>query len=153
MNRIWSIIRKINGFMGTKNFSSCDNSCRYYDMYREDYQKQEDIKISIAKLIKENDKYFLYEIERATLDCIIYDSSHVKTLGYSHRVAYEVFEKYGIFMYTSDLITYINSPRNVKYGLQILVNRYGIEKVTEEIAIYLKDNYPQRFGIGMVCKQ
>lgn len=56
-------------------------------------------------------------------------------------------------MYTSDLMTYINAPKNVKYGMRILVDKYGIEKVTEEIAIYLKTNYPQRFGINIVCKQ
>ena len=71
-------------------------------------------------------------------------------MGYCHKIAYEVFEKYGIFMYVNDLVTYINSPRQVRYELQRLINRFGIEKVTEEIAIYLKNNYPQRFGISIV---
>jgi predicted DNA-binding protein (UPF0278 family) len=77
----------------------------------------------------------------------------MKTLGYSHRVAYEIFEKYGVFMYVSDLRTYINSPGRVKYELQRLICTYGIEKVTEEIAMYMKNNYPRKFGINVVCEQ
>lgn len=33
-----------------------------------------------------------------------------------------------------------------------LVDKYGIEKVTEEIALYLKTNYPSKFSINIVCK-
>ena len=160
------IVKKIKMLTDMKNSFGCNNSCPYYDIYREDYHpykkdniysnrddRREDIKISIAKLIKDNEKYFTYEIERTTLDCLVRDTSHLGTMGYSHKVAYEIFKKYGIFMYIRDLITYVDSPRDVKYKLQTLVNIYGIEKVTEEIAIYLRDNYPKRFGIRMVCKQ
>lgn len=156
------IIKKINVLMNMKNFSDC-NSCPYNYIENKNYQKDnqyihqndyhENIQTSIDKLIKENEKYFIYEIERTTFDCIIYGTNHLKTMGYAHRIPYEIFEKYGIFMYVSDLVTYINSPRSVKYELQRLINIYGIEKVTEEIAIYLKNNYPQKFGISIMCEQ
>lgn len=154
MTNIWnSILKKIDRLTNMKNSSGCNNNCPYYEMHREDYHfYKKDIKESIAKLIKENEKYFINEIERTTFDCIC-DSSNLKTIGYSHKIAYEVFKKYGIYMYVNDLTTYINSPRSVKYELQRLIDRYGIERVTEEIAAYLKDNYPQRFGINIVCKQ
>jgi hypothetical protein len=165
MTSLWNyIIEKLS--RNKKNFSHCCNNCQYYKMYGENHSNyqndnkydnqnycQEDIKISIERLIKENEKYFTYEIERSTFNCITQDTSHIKTLGYSHRVAYEIFEKYGIFMYTSDLSTYINSPTRVKHELQRLIYTYGIEKVTEEISVYLKDKYPQRFGISISCKR
>jgi len=147
------ITRKIGGLVNTKK---CDKNCPYYELYKENYQRnnqyKEDIKVSISKLIKENEKYFIYEIERTTFDCVTHGSSYMKTSGYSSKVYYEVFERHGIFMYTSDLMTYINAPKNVKYGMRILVDNYGIEKVTEEIALYLKANYPSRFGIKIVCQ-
>jgi predicted ATPase len=167
MTSLWNyIVEKLSRSMEKKNFPNCKNNCKYYKMHgenRSNYQNdnkydnqnyyQEDIKISIEKLIKENEKYFIYEIERSTFNCITQDNCHIKILGYSHRVAYEIFEKYGIFMYVSDLSTYTNSPTCVKHELQILIGTYGDEKVTEEIAIYLKDKYPQRFGISVFCKQ
>jgi len=147
------IIKKIGGLVNTKK---CNKNCPYYGLYKENYQKddqyKEDIKVSIAKLVKENEKYFIYEIERTTFDCVTHEKSYMNTSGYSSKVYYEIFERYGIFMYTSDLMTYINAPKNVKYGMRTLVDKYGIEKVTEEIASYLKNNYPQRFGINIVCK-
>jgi hypothetical protein len=155
------IIKRVRGYISKKNSSDCNDQCPYYKLYRNDYQNyqinrnncHEDIKISIERLIKENEKYFTYEIERTTFDCITCGSRRTKTMGYSHRVAYEIFERYGIFIYVSDLGAYINSPAYVKYELRKLICIYGIEKVTEEIAIYLKNNYPQRFGISIVCKQ
>jgi len=159
------VIKRINRYI-SKNRSSDCNNCPYYELHRNDYQNyqednkynnrndyQEDIKTSVAKLIKENEKYFTYEIERSTFDCITNNNGRMKTLGYSHRVAYEIFEKYGVFMYVSDLRTYINSPGRVKYELQRLICTYGIEKVTEEIAMYMKNNYPRKFGINVVCEQ
>lgn len=162
MTYFWDrVIKTIKGGISKKNSSDCNDHCPYYKLYRDDYQNYQinrddchkDIKVSIEKLIKENEKYFTYEIERTTFDHITCDSKRLKTMGYSHRVAYEIFERYGIFIYVSDLGMYINSPTYVKYELRKLIYIYGIEKVTEEIAIYLKNNYPQRFGISIVCKQ
>ena len=162
MTYFWDrIIKTIKGGISKKNSSDCNDQCPYYKLCREDYQDHqinsdnchEDIKVSIERLIKENEKYFTYEIERTTLDCITFGNKRVNTIGYSYRVAYEIFERYGIFIYVSDLGTYINSPAYVKYELRKLICTYGIEKVTEEIAKCLKNNYPQRFGISIVCKQ
>ncbi len=157
------IINKINGliknFSGSNNhFSSCDNRCLYYEMYRKDNQhfqegNKDDVRISISKLIKENEKYFLYEIEYTTFDCIVHHNSSIKTLSYSHKISYEIFEKYGIFMHTNDLGEYVDAPRHVKNELRKLIYIHGIEKVTEEIAVCLKNNYPNRFGISIVCDQ
>jgi hypothetical protein len=157
MTNIWNhITEKLNRRTNRKNFCY-NNNCPYYEINNEKYNdgdnRQEDIKTSIEKLIKENEKYFTYEIERTTFDCITNDNSRIKTLGYSNRVAYEIFEKHGIFMYVSDLGTYINSPKHVSHELQRLICIYGIEKVTEEIATYLKEKYPQRFGVSLTCKQ
>jgi ribosomal protein L39E len=113
------------------------------------------IKERIAKLIKENEKYFIYEIMRTTTDAILHndylDMQRLKTLGYSHGIATEIFEKYGVFLYATDLSGYIYAPRAVKYELRVLIEEYGLDKVTEEIAIYLKDNYHNQFGINIVC--
>jgi hypothetical protein len=153
-NILTYIIKKIGGLVNTKKF--CNSDCPYYELYKENYQKDdqynEDIKVSVAKLVKENEKYFIYEIERTTFDCVTHENGYMKTSGYSSKVYYEVFEKHGIFMYTSDLMTYTNAPNNVKHRMRILVDKYGIEKVTEEIAIYLRTNYPSRFGINIICK-
>ena len=59
--------------------------------------------------------------------------------------------EYGIFLYATDLSTYTYAPRTVKYELQKLIEEYGLENVAEEIAIYLKYNYPNEFGIDIVC--
>lgn len=113
------------------------------------------IKERIAELIKENEKYFICEVVRTTSDTILYDNlrdiERLKRLGYSHRIAAEIFEKHGIFLYTTDLSDYVYAPRIVKYELQVLINEYGLEKVAEEIAIYLKDNYSNQFGINIIC--
>ncbi len=77
----------------------------------------------------------------------------IKRLGYSHGIAVDIFEKYGIFLYVADLSAYIYAPRTVKYELRLLINEYGLEKVSEEIAIYLKKNYPNQFGIDIVVTQ
>ena len=93
------------------------------------------IKERIAKLIKENEKYFVYEAMRTAADTILYDSHRdteiLKKLGYSHRIAVDIFEKYGIFIYVTDLSTYTYAPRAVRYGLQRLIEEYGLEKVAE----------------------
>lgn len=64
------IIKKIGRLVNRKK---CDKDCPYYELYKENYQKDdqynEDIKVSISKLIQENEKYFIYEIERTTFDC------------------------------------------------------------------------------------
>jgi hypothetical protein len=158
MTRIWKYIKNINRLhinvsTGTKRFSGC-NDCPYYKSGQYDHQDDyQDIKASITKLIKENEKYFLSEIERTTIDHKIHYNGHIKTLGYIHKVAYDIFEKYGIFIYVSDLGNYIHSPIYVKQELPKLIHTYGIENVTEEIAIYLKNNHPKRFGIWLVCEQ
>lgn len=148
-----SIIKKIGGLVNTK---ICDKNCLYYELYKENCQKVDeykgDIKVSISNLIKENEKYFIYEIERTTFDCITHKSDYMNTSGYPSKVYYEVFEKHGIFMYTSDLMTYTNAPTSVKNELRSLIYHYGIERVTEEIAIYLKINYPSKFGINIICQ-
>lgn len=113
------------------------------------------IKERIAKLVKENEKYFICEVVRTTSDTILYDNlrdmERLKRLGYSHRIAAEIFEKHGIFLYATDLSDYVYAPRIVKYELQVLINEYGLERVAEEIAIYLKNNYSNQFGINIVC--
>ena len=115
---------------------------------------QEDIKDVIARIIKDNEKYFIYEIRRTTIDHILHDDDEqLRNLGYSHAIALEMFEKYGFFMYVSDLCSYIHSPRNVKYELEKLMHIYGLERVTEEIARYLKNYYSERFEIKMICAQ
>ena len=115
------------------------------------------MKERVHKLIKENEKYFVYEIMRTTLDTIIHndfrDIERLKTLGYSHRIAAETFEKYGIFLYTTDLSGYIYAPRSVRYELYKLIEEYGLDNVTEEIAIYLKENHSDKFGISIVSNQ
>lgn len=92
---------------------------------------------------------------RTTADTILYDSRRdmekLKILGYSHRIAVDIFEKYGIFLYVTDLSIYTYAPRTVKYELQRLIEEYGLEKVAEEVAIYLKENYPNQFGISIIC--
>jgi len=116
---------------------------------------QVSIKEKIAKLIKENEKYFICEAMRTTADTIFHyghcNTERLKSFGYLHGIAADIFEKYGIFIYVTDLSTYTYAPRVVKCELQILINEYGLEKVTEEIAIYLKDNYSNQFGINIVC--
>jgi len=135
---------------------NCDH-CPYVTMNTRKIAKennQEDIKNAIARIIKENEKYFIYEIRRTTVDHIIHgDSEILKNLGYSHAIALEIFEKYGSFIYVGDLCSYVHSPRNVKYELEKLIHIYGLERVTEEIAIYLKNNYSERFDIKMICSQ
>ena len=131
-----------------------EHNNNYMD-HNADINNQNSIKERIAKLIKENEKYFIYEAMRTTADTILYDSyrdlQRLKTLGYSQRISVEIFQKYGIFLYATDLSTYTYAPRAVKYELQILINEYGLEKVAEEIAIYLKDNYSNQFGINIIC--
>lgn len=153
--------------MGKKNsFCLCDRCPRYELCIRNNFDHRKDmecnnqnnrqscytenVSLSVSKLIKENEKYFIYEVERITFDCIVHDNSYLKTMGYDHRIAYEIFEKYGIFMHVSDLVTYVNSPRDVKQELQRLISKYGSERITEEIAICLRSNYPGRFGIDIV---
>lgn len=119
--------------------------------------KNANIKERTAKLIKENEKYFIYEITRTTTDAILHNDylgiQRLKTFGYSHGIAAEIFEKYGIFIYTTGLSGYIYAPTAVKYELRELIEEYGLEKVTEEIAIYLKGNCQNQFGINIVCTQ
>lgn len=123
--------------------------------YSKDINNQMSIKERIAKLIKENEKYFIYEVMRTTADTILYgsnrDMERLKRLGYSHGIAVEIFEKYGIFLYVTDLSAYTYAPMAVKYELQILINKYGLENVAEGIAIYLKENYPNQFGMNIVA--
>lgn len=124
------------------------------DMQHKYINDQNSIKERIAKLIKENEKYFIYEIMNTTAETILHstrDMERLKTFGYSHGVAVDIFEKYGIFLYVTDLSTSTVAPNAVKHELQMLINKYGIEKVAEEIAIYLKGNYPNQFGINIVC--
>lgn len=152
-NVLNTIAKRIGGLIKIKN---CDH-CLYVTMNsrkiaKDDYQ--EDIKKAIARIIKENEKYFIYEIRRTTVDHVLHgDNEILKNLGYSHAIALEIFEKYGSFMYVSDLCNYVHSPRNVKYELEKLIHMYGLEMVTEEIAIYLKDNYSERFEIKILCSQ
>jgi hypothetical protein len=114
-----------------------------------------DIKERVTRLIKENEKYFLYEITRTTADIIIHhdypDIQKLKTFSYAHGVAVDIFEKHGIFMYITDLSGCIYAPNAVKRELQELIDEYGIDKVTEYFAIYLKNNYQNQFGIHIVC--
>lgn len=118
---------------------------------------QVSIKERIAKLIKENEKYFIYEVMRTTADTILYDGycdmERLKTLGYSHRIAVEIFEKHGIFLYATDLSCYIYAPIDVRYELDELIDEYGLDIVAEEIAVYLKENYPDKFRINIVSTQ
>ena len=152
-NVLNKVAKRISRLMKVQN---CDH-CPYVTVNtrkiaKEDYQ--EDIKNVVARIVKENEKYFIYEIRRTTVDHILHgDNEILKNLGYSHAVALEIFEKYGFFMYTGDLCSYIHSPRNVKYELGRLVGIYGLERVTEEIAIYLKNNCSVRFGINVICSQ
>ena len=122
-----------------------------------EYDNQLSIKERIAKLINENEKYFIYEILGTTSDTILYDDyrdmERLKNLGYSHRVAVEIFEKYGILLYVTDLSCYVYVPRTVRYELDKLIEEYGLEQVTEEIAIYLKKNYSDKFGISIISTQ
>lgn len=122
--------------------------------HNKDINSQMCIKKRIAKLIKENEKYFIYEIMNTTADAILHsthDMERLKMLGYSHGVAVDIFEKYGIFLYVTDLSTSTNAPNVVKQQLQMLINIYGLEKVAEEIVLCLKENYPNQFGINIVC--
>ena len=123
-------------------------------LHNKDINSHISIKERIAKLIKENEKYFIYEITRTTAEAILYDNhdymERLKMFGYSHGIAVDIFEKYGIFLYVTDLSRCTNAPFAVKCELQILINKYGIEKVAEEIAIYLKENYPNQFGINII---
>ncbi len=113
------------------------------------------IKERVADLIIENEKYFIAEITRTTIDTILYDRYYdmqrLKMLGYSHRIAIEVFEKLGIFLYATDLSSYIYAPVDVRCELYKLIEEYGLEKVTEEIALYLKENHSDKFGINIIC--
>jgi len=114
----------------------------------------EDIKSVIARIIKENEKYFIYEIRRTTINHILNgEDRQLRNSGYVYAIALEMFEKYGSFMYANDLCSYTHSPRNVKYELRRLIDTYGLERVTEEIAIYLKNNYSERLETKMICSQ
>ena len=132
----------------------------YRDIYKkegdnnvlEDDIDNEDIKTSISKLIKKHEKYFLYEIEHTTIDHII-SGYPANTTGYTFKISQEIFEKYGIFMYVNDLASCAYAPRGVESKLKRLIKIYGIEKITEEIAIYLNDKYPNLFCIRIVCDQ
>lgn len=152
------IVEKILKIIKRNNVHDCNNKTEYTtNNYIDNKTKcdQMGIKERIAKLIKENEKYFIYEITGTTADAILHDShsdmERLKMLGYSHGIAVDVFEKYGIFLYVTDLSRSTNAPNAVKHELQLLINKYGIEKVAEEIAIYLKENYPGQFGINIVC--
>ena len=124
-------------------------------VYNQTIHNQVDIKERIGKLIKENENYFIDQIIRTTVDTILYDNirdvEKLKTFGYSHRIAAEIFEKHRIFIYACDLYTYIYAPKNVRYQLEKLIEEYGLERVTEEIALYLKENYSERFEIKIIC--
>lgn len=115
---------------------------------------QMNLKEKIARLIRENEKYFIYNTTRTTVDTIINynfsDIERLKSLSYSHRISAEIFEKHGIFLYTSDLAESIDAPNIVKCELRTLIGEYGLDIVTEEIAIYIKENYPDKFEISIV---
>lgn len=154
--RVERILKKIRRYI-----CDCDNkiecvanvSMKYITKeYDNVTLNQLSIKERIAKLIKENEKYFIYEVLRTTSDTILHPE-RLKTLGYSYRIAVEIFEKYGIFLYVSDLSCYIYAPRAVRYELYKLTEEYGLEKVAEEIAIYLKDKHSDKFGISIVSTQ
>lgn len=160
------IIERILKVIKRNTVRDYDNKIRYIANNGEDDNKvvhnkininKINIKERVAKLIKENEKYFIYEIMRTTTDAILHneymDIQRLKTLGYSHGIAADIFEKYGIFIYTTDLSGYIYAPTTVKYELRALIEEYGLEKVTEEIAIYLKNNCQNKFGINIVCTQ
>lgn len=152
VERILKIIKKNN----VHDYNNKTKHTKNNDIYDDNAEcNQMSIKERMAKLIKENEKYFVYEVMRTTYDTILYDNlrdiERLKILGYSHRIAADIFEKYGIFLYVTDLSDYVYAPRAVKYELQLLIDRYGLEMVTEEIAIYLKENYSNQFGIDMVC--
>lgn len=149
------IVERILKIIKRNNIHDYNNNIEHtIDNNKTEYN-QMSIKERIAKLIKENEKYFIYEVMRTTTDAILYDShldmERLKRLSYSHRIAVDIFEKYGIFIYVTDLSEYTYAPRVVKSELQILINGYGLDKVTEEIAIYLKENYPNQFGICIMC--
>lgn len=157
----YEIIERILNIIKRNSVRDCNNKTEHTtnnDIY---YNKngcdQISIKERITKLIKENEKYFIYEVVRTTYDIILYDNLRdmeiLKRFGYSHRIAADIFEKYGIFLYVTDLSTYTYAPRTVKYELQRLIEEYGLEKVTEEIAIYLKENYSNEFGIHIIATQ
>ena len=118
---------------------------------------QTNLKERITTLIKENEKYFVYEIMRTTVDTILYngysDMERLKTKGYSQTIAVEIFEKYGVFLYVTDLCRYIYAPRSVRNELYKLIECYGLDKVSEEIAIYLKEHHPDKFGIDIISTQ
>lgn len=154
MPNILSImIKRIGEWIKVQN---CNN-CLYVTANTRKVAKeecQEDIKSAIARIVKENEKYFIYEIRRTTIDHILYgDNEQLKNLGYSHAISLEIFEKYGSFIYVGDLCSYVHSPRNVKYELERLIHIYGLERVTEEIARYLKSDYSERFEIKTVYTQ
>lgn len=152
------IVERILKIIKRNNVYGCNNKIEHTINRYIEHNKAKDnqsIKERVTRLIKENEKYFVYEVMRTTADTILYDSHRdmeiLKRLGYSHGIAVEIFEKYGIFLYATDLSTYTYAPRTVKYELQRLIEEYGLENVAEEIAIYLKDNYPNEFGIDIVC--
>lgn len=141
-----NITEKIKHNTNIYNVNSIENSNVVYSR---------NIKERVADLIIENEKYFIAEITRTTIDTILYeghyDIQRLKMLGYSHRIAIEIFEKLGIFLYATDLSSYIYAPKGVRCELYKLIEEYGLEKVTEEIALYLKENHSDKFGINIIC--
>lgn len=144
-------IIKVANQLKLTNKKGSDMKCKIID----NQINQIDIKNCIFNLVKENEKYFIAEITRTTLDVIFHDGyedlQRLKLLGYNHTIAVEVFEKYGIFLYATDLYEYIHAPIMASRELEILINEFGLEKITEEIALYLRENYPEKFGIYVVC--
>ena len=150
-NILSTITRKIGRLIKIRNCYNC-SMYNNNDQFKKNCQSDnEGIKNAIARIIKENEKYFLYEIRRTTMEHIFHgDNELLMRLGYSHVIALEVFKKYGSFIYACDLHTYINCPKNVRYELERLLHVYGLEMVTKEIAIHLKNNYAEKFEIKMM---
>ena len=143
-----------------KKLKKTNNNCNHCDKNNdientEKNMAEKDIKEEIGKLIKNNEKYFLSEIIASTRDVIIHGGldyiEYLKMSGYRLMTSAEAFEKYGVFMYINDLYNCVYAPEQVKRELGRLVHEYGIEKITEEVALYMKENYPEKFGISIVC--
>ncbi len=138
--------------MNNKGFFIRELKLSYGNFIHNKVIYKRDIKKRIANLIKDNEKYFIAEITRTTIDTMLHDDlQHLKMLGYSHYIATEIFEKYSVFLYAIDLYSYIYAPKIVRYELFKLIEEYGLEKVTEEIAIYLTENHSDKFGISLIC--
>ena len=136
---------------------NCEIECKensYIGYVPHKINSKADIREEIRSLIKENEKYFVSEIVSRTKEVMLNRGKgyieDLKMSGYTFRVSAENFEKYGVFMYINDLCRSVYAPERVKSELGRLIYEYGIEKVTEEIEIYMKEYHSEKFGIRIV---